>query len=396
MNYVTLPTSAEGPAASQASSAPPEGIVDVATWQRTQADLMRFQELVAQVGRELAEPLTAALERVNALMSTGRIDRAGLKSLLSEMDQARQAGIWCQQISRLSSGRARQSHERVHLTNTIQSVLAHRARELQARGVQVVQAMAPVEVQADAPMLFSLLNGLVDWWLACAHGTIDLRVDIKPWPAHGQLVLRLQHRPADLSDGLKNGEVPGAVNGLTWHLIDQIAQTMGLKVERQVDASTLNLVLEFPHTINPLLAPDPVDEPEQEGFATSLNSKPLAGSHILVVAARRDLRLLIRESVKSMGLIVDFVSSVGEATQFCREALPHAIIFESSLRGQRFDQLIASIRQEVPDFVMVEVLEEGSAFDISSISPNGVARVGREAVLTSLPSALVYELARVM
>jgi CheY-like chemotaxis protein len=380
MNYVTLPTSAEGPAASQASSVPPEGMVDVATWQRTQADLMRFQELVAQVGRELAEPLTAALERVNALMSTGRIDRAGLKSLLSEMDRARQAGIWCQQISRLSSGRARQSHERVHLTNTIQSVLAHRARE----------------VQADAPMLFSLLNGLVDWWLACAHGAIDLRVDIKPWPAHGQLVLRLQHRPADLSDGLKNGEVPGAVNGLTWHLIDQIAQTMGLKVERQVDASTLNLVLEFPHTINPLLAPDPVDEPEQEGFATSLNSKPLAGSHILVVAARRDLRLLIRESVKSMGLIVDFVSSVGEATQFCREALPHAIIFESSLRGQRFDQLIASIRQEVPDFVMVEVLEEGSAFDISSISPNGVARVGREAVLTSLPSALVYELARVM
>lgn len=395
MNYVTLPTSAEGSASVSASSAPPEGMVDVVTWQRTQADLMRFQELVAQVGRELAEPLTAALERVNALMSTGRIDRAGLKSLLSEMDRARQAGIWCQQISRLASGRARQSHERVHLTNTVQSVLAHRARELQGRGVQVVQAMAPVEVQADAPMLFSLLNGLVDWWLACAHGTIDLRLDVKPWPAHGQLSLRMQHRPADLSDGLKDGEVPHAVNGLTWHLIDQIAQSMGLKVERQVDAASLSLMLEFPHTINPLLAPEPVDEPDQ-GFATSLNSKPLAGSHILVVAARRDLRLLIREAVRSMGLIVDFVSSVGEATQFCREALPHAIIFESSLRGQRFDQLIAGIRQEVPDFVMVEVLEEGSAFDISSISPNGVARVGREAVLTSLPSALVYELAKVM
>ncbi len=395
MNYVTLPPSAEGPASAQASSAPAEGMVDVVTWQRTQADLMRFQELVAQVGRELAEPLTAALERVNALMSTGRIDRAGLKSLLSEMDRARQAGIWCQQISRLASGRARPSHERVHLTNTVQSVLAHRARELQGRGVQVVQTMAPVEVLADAPMLFSLLNGLVDWWLACAHGTIELRVDIKPWPAHGQLDVRLNHRPADLSDGLQGGEVPSAVNGLTWHLIDQIAQSMGLKLERQVEAVSLSLSLEFPHTINPLLAPDPVDEPDQ-GFATSLNSKPLAGSHILVVAARRDLRLLVREAVRSMGLIVDFVSSVGEATQFCREALPHAIIFESSLRGQRLDQLVASIRQEVPDFVLLEVLDEGSAFDISTISPTGVARVGREAILTSLPSALVYELARVM
>jgi hypothetical protein len=360
-----------------------------------QADLMRFQELVGQAGRELAEPLTAALERVNALMSTGRIDRAGLKSLLAEVDRARQAGIWCQQISRLSSGRARQSHERVHLTNTVQSTLAHRARELQARGINVAQALEPVEVQVDAPMLFSLLNGLVDWWLTCAHGTVDVKLDIKPWPAHGQLAVRLRHRPADLSDGLPEGEISPAVNGLTWHMIDQIARTMGLKVEREVDAQTAHLVLEFPHTINPLLTePEPADD--DQGFATSVNSKPLAGSHVLVVAARRDLRLLIRESVKSMGLVVDFVSSVTEAVEFCRDALPHAIVYESSLSGQRFDNLIASIRHEVPEFVMVEVLEEGDVFDISTVSPTGVARVGREAVLSSLPSALVYELARVM
>lgn len=370
-------------------------MVDVATWQRTQSDLMRFQELLGLTGRELAEPLTAALERVNVLMSTGRIDRAGLKQLVADVDRARQAGIWCQQIARLASGRARQSHERVHLTNTVQGTLAHRARELQGRGLQVSQSLMPVEVQADAPMLFSLLNGLVDWWLACAHGTIEVKLDIKPWPAHGQLDIRLRHRPADLSDGLPEGGISPAVNGLTWHMIDQISRTMGLKLEREVDAHAVHLVLEFPHTINPLLA-EPEAADDDQGFATSVNSKPLAGSHVLVVAARRDLRLLIRESVKSMGLVVDFVSSVTEATEFCREALPHAIIYESSLSGQRLEQLVAGIRREVPEFVMVEVLEEGSNFDISSVSPTGVARVGREAVLTSLPSALVYELARVM
>lgn len=396
MNYVTLPAVNEA-SPGVGSSTSSDGQVDAATWQRTHADLLRFQELVAQVGRELAEPLTAALERVNALMSTGRIDRAGLKALLAEMDRARQAGIWCQQISRLATGRARQSHERVHLTNTVQSILAHRARELQSRGVQVVQALTPVEVLADVPMLFSLLNGLVDWWLSCAHGVVDVRIDIKPWPAHGQLEVRLHHRPADLSDGLPDGEISPAVNGLTWHLIDQIAQTMGLKVERQIEAATLRLMVEFPHTVNPLLAePEAAADEGDQGFATSLNSKPLAGSHVLVVASRRDLRLLVRESVRSMGLIVDFVSSVGEATQFCREALPHAIVFESSLRGQRFDQLVASIRKEIPEFVLVEVLEEGSLFELSTTTSTGVARVGREAVLTSLPSALVYELARVM
>jgi len=394
MNYVTLPASQDGPSPGLPAMAPPDGMVDAATWQRTQADLMRFQELLAQVGRELAEPLTAALERVNALMSTGKIDRAGLKSLLAEVDRARQAGIWCQQISRLASGRARQSHERVHLTHTVQSTLAHRTRELQARGIQLTQAMQPVEVQADASMLFSLLNGLVDWWLACAHGSVDVRVDIKPWPAHAQLDLRVRYRPLDLADGLRAGEVPPSVNSLTWQLVDQIAQTMGLKVERTIDATSVHLVIEFPQTVNPLLAdPEPHDDHEQ-GFASSINSKPLAGSHVLVVAARRDLRLLIRESVKSMGLVLDFVSSVGEATAFCHEALPHALIFEASLRGQRLDHLIDSIRREVPEIALVEVLEQGSQFDISSVSPTGMARVGREAVLNSLPSALVYELAR--
>lgn len=160
MNYVTLPALDQAAAPPPAQSTAPQGAVDAASWQRTQADLMRFQELVAQVGRELAEPMTAALERLNALMGAGRIDQAGLKALLAEMERARQAGIWCQQISRLATGRARPSHERVHLTNTVQGVLAHRARELQSRGLQVTQAMAPVEVLADAPMLFSLLNGL--------------------------------------------------------------------------------------------------------------------------------------------------------------------------------------------------------------------------------------------
>ena len=134
-----------------------------------------------------------------------------------------------------------------------------------------------------------------------------------------------------------------------------------------------------------------------EGPAIPLGKQgTFAGSHILVVAARRDLRLLIRESVKSMGLVVDFVSSVTEATQFCREALPHAIVFESNLRGQRFDHLVAGIRKEVPEFVVIEVLEEGHAFDISTVSATGMARVGREALLQSLPSALVYELSRTM
>ena len=358
-----------------------------------ECELARWQELLAQAGRELAEPLTTALERVATLTTTGRIDRAGLRTLLEEVDRARQAGIWCQQISRLASGRVRQSHERIHLTNTVQSVLAHRARELQARGIHIVQSLHEVEVQVDASMLHGLLNALVEWWLSCAQGLVDVRINIGPSSDNASLVCQFQHRSPDLPQD-QNGEHNPALDSMSWHLLEQTARTLGLVPQRQIEPSQARLTLEFPRTATALVGPNA--QAQDAGFADSINSKPLAGCHVLVVVARRDVRGLVRESMKSMGLVVDFVNSVSDAVEFCNEGLPHGIVFESSLKTPRFMQMVGSIRQEVPEFVFIELLDEGHTFEISSISPTGMARVGHAAVATSLPSALVYELTRIM
>lgn len=358
------------------------------------AELARWHELTGQIGRELAEPLTAALERVTTLTTTGRIDRAGLRALRDEIDRARQTGIWCQQISRLASGRIRQSHERVHLTNTVQSMLGYRAREMQTRGLQLTQALLPVEVQIDASMLFGLLNAMVDWWLDCAQGMVELRVDTRDWPVRARLHCAFAHqapdRPATSADVIQ-----GRVNTMNWHLLEQTARTLGLVFDRQVDATHARLHLEFPSTV---LNTVQAEEAEQQdhGFVDSVNSKPLAGSHVLVIAGRRDLRLQVREALKAMGLVLDFVSSVREAVEFCREGLPHAIVFEGTQRSRQFEQLADGIRQEVPEFVFIELVDEGRTFDISTISATGMARVGCEGIANALPSALVYELSRVM
>jgi hypothetical protein len=182
---------------------------------------------------------------------------------------------------------------------------------------------------------------------------------------------------------------------MSWHLLEQTARTLGLRHTRQITASQAQLTLEFPRTVHALVADVGLDNSDA-GFADSVNSKPLAGCHVLVVASRRDVRGLVRESIKSMGLVVDFVSSVSDAVAFCQDGLPHGIVFESSLRTPRFMQLVDSVRREVPEFVFIELLPEGQTFEISGISPTGMARVGHSAVATSLPSALVYELTRIM
>jgi hypothetical protein len=265
---------------------------------------------------------------------------------------------------------------------------------MQARGVQLTQSMLPIEVQVDASMLFGLLNALVDWWLDCAHGTVELRVETRNWPVRAQLTCAFTHHPTDHPSPTLEA-IHSRINTMHWHLLEQTARTLGLIYERHVDQTHVRLNLAFPGTLHALMA-DAEHAHDDQGFADSVNSKPLAGSHVLVIAGRRDLRLQIREALKAMGLVLDFVNSVREAVEFCREGLPHAIAFEGALRTSQFEQLAASIRQEVPEFVFIELVTDGRTFDISTISATGMARVGCEGIASALPSALVYELSRVM
>lgn len=353
----------------------------------------RWHRLVSEIGAATATPLTAALERIHALISSGKIDRAGLRALRDEVEQARQAGMVGQQISRFASGRLRQSHERLQLADTLKGVLAHRHRETQSRGIVLSPTLKPAEVIVDASLLFSLLNTVLDWSLAHARSNIEFRIDIKSWPQHAQLVCRFAHRQPDLADGSERAPDAAELESLTWRLLEQTAWTMGLPLDRRDDPLYSTLTIEFPRTAGDEIEGVSTLEID-EGFAPSSNSKPLAGSHVLVVSARRDLRVQVRDALRNMGLIIDFVSSVDEATEFCREGLPHAIIIESIQRGEKFAVLREEISNEVPEFVFIEIIEEGNTFEMSGFSGSNVAKVGRDVIDSSLPSALMFELSK--
>lgn len=355
-----------------------------------EAAVQRWHTLVAEIGAATAAPLTAALERIHALIASGRIDRAGLRALRDEVERARQAGMIGQQITRFASGRLRQSHERLQLADTLKGVLAHRHRETQARGIVLKPALKPAEVIVDASLLFGLLNTTLDWALDHARSSIEFQIDIKSWPAHARLACRFAHRPADQADA---GDVSPALDSLSWRLLEQTAWTMGLPIDREDDALATRLTIEFPRTANDEIEGVSTLEID-EGFAPSTNSKPLAGSHVLVIASRRELRVQIRDALRNMGLIIDFVNSVEEAAEFCRDGLPHAIIVESIQRGERFGRLHDEISAEVPEFVFIEIIEEGNTFEMSGFSGSTVARVGRDVIDSSLPSALMFELSK--
>ncbi len=354
----------------------------------------RWHDLVSQVGAEIASPLTAALERINQLSATGKIDRAGLRELRDEVEQARQIGMIGQQLTRFASGRVRQSHESLQLEEIVTSMLAHRARETQARGIELKPQLKPATVLVDASLLFSLLNTTLDWALSNANDRIDFTIDFRSWPERAILHCRFGHRPLEPRDDVVMPEAPPRLDSLAWRLIEQTAWTMGLVVEREDISGITHLTLEFPHTVTDhsgdAMSVAEIDDPESQ----SGNSKALAGSHVLVVASRREMRVLIRDSLRNMNLLVDMVRSVDEAAIFCREGLPHVIIIESIQRGARFTSFRQEILDEVPDFVFIEVLEQGSTFEMAGANGATMARIGRDVVVSSLPAALMFELSR--
>ena len=362
-------------------------------------DNERWHALVSQIGAEIAAPLTAALSRVNELTTMGRIDRASLRALREEIEQARQVGMIGQQLTRFASGRLRQSHERLQLAETLNGVLAHRKRETQARGIVMKPVLKPAEVIVDPSLLFSLLNTTLDWALLNAQSHIEFKVDIKTWPVHARLACRFAHRPPDQAgdgsagtDPARDGN-PSNLDSLHWRLLEQTAWAMGLPVHREDDAVHTVLTLEFPRTTSDEIEGVSTLELD-DGFAPSTNSKPLAGNHVLIVASRREMRVQVRDALRNMGLIVDFVNTVEEAAEFCREGLPHAIIIESIQNGERFGLLREEISAEVPEFVFIEIIEEGATFEMSGFSGSTMARVGRDVLSSSLPSALMFELSK--
>lgn len=351
-----------------------------------------WQGLVSAFGAEIASPLTAALERINTLTTTGRIDRRGLRALREEVERARQIGMASQQLARLASGRVRQSHERVDLAQTLAGVLTHRSRDIEARGVNIAwqPAVKPVEILIDAPLLFSLLNTTLDWALACARSDIALHIDFKPWPAHARLSCRFAHRPVDqLDDGAPTPGEVSLLDSVHWRLLQQTALTLGVACERGIGAGGTALGFEFPRTVNEAMAGVSMVELD-DGFSSSLHSRPLAGSHVLVIAERRELRTQLRDTLRNMGLLIDCVDSVAQAADFCRDGLPHAVIIDSPLCDERYAALRSGITAEVPRFAFIEITE-GGAVTQHGVS-DGVNRVSRETIAQTLPAALLFEL----
>ena len=354
------------------------------------------QALITQLGSEVATLLSSALERVAVLNTTGRIDRDNLAALHAEIDLARRAGIMGQQVVRLSQGDVPLSHERLDLAALLREALRQRSREIDTQGIEVQQEFTGALVMSDATLLFSLLQTMLDWAFEHAVSRIDIKLEVKNRPAHAVLTLKFAHQPAHTIDNavmpMADAQTP-ELNTMSWRLLQQTAAVLGLMLDRDDPLGKTELQLEFPETLAPRIKPSGTTD-FQEAVSPTLSLNLLAGSHVLVLAARREVRNVVREALRPLSLVLDFAGTVDEVQAQCAEAMPDAVVYEASLGGQRFERVRSELLAVSPRLAFVQIAEQGKAVQVLNQGGRQFTSVGRDAIIESLPEALNFELAR--
>ncbi|MBE0548913.1 MAG: hypothetical protein IH627_14955 [Rubrivivax sp.] len=352
--------------------------------------------LMAQLGREVAGPLSSAAERVAALTATGRITRGELSALRDEIDSARRTAIMAQQASRLVPGRVAVRHVRLDLTALLRVAVRERAREIATQGIEVRQLLAPVEVRSDATLLSSLLRSVLGWSFEHACARIELTLDIASWPAQARLHCAFAYRLADDMAALEASpadRTDASLDTLSWLLLQQTAAVLGIGLGRRDAHGLTELTLEFPATLAPTL-PALQGEAAEDTVPAALDIQSLAGHRVLAVVAQREMRSLMHQALRPLGVMLDFVATVDEARQFCEGGLPHALVYEATPASEPFERLRAELAAEAPRLAFICIVEHGRAFEVLSVGGRPLCCVGRDAIIDSLPAALAFELAR--
>ena len=361
--------------------------------------LPTMADVVARIAAEVSGPLTAALARVRALAGSGSIDRPGLLALRDEIDSARRAGLRGQQIARFAGGRVQTGLERIDLGRLLRGVLTEQAMQANASAVGSRQTLGAAEVMGDPSLVQALLQAAADWSVGLAHSPVEWRLDILPWPVRARVQCRFAHCAPDLAP--TDLPLPAAaytpatrhldrLDTLDWLLLQYTAHIASVVVRRADGPSHCTLVLEFINTVNDTLEGASAVELDDPGSAAPL----MAGSQVLVLAARRDARQQVRAAMHGHDLFVDYVPSVDAASHYCADGAPQVLVYESSFDGAALRALCDRLDLLAPGVALIEIVPTGHGCEMGGPTGHRVTRVGADGLRQMLASVMVLELAR--
>jgi hypothetical protein len=198
----------------------------------------------------------------------------------------------------------------------------------------------------DPGLLSNLVETAIDWAMDnSVHVAVNLA--ISAWPEHGLLSIAATRR-ADPPEPGRNGTASAS---LRWHLLSQIARTMGVILSATNQGIDTTLRLEFARTVKHLEGLTSMEiESSSSDSALHTGTKALAGLRILLISTDAAVRGEVEKACRALGLRADTVATSAKAVRYTERDQPHMIIVDERLRDNEFDALMQDIRRLDPQF----------------------------------------------
>jgi hypothetical protein len=337
-----------------------------------QAAPASLHDVIGQVAAEVATPLTRALERIRTLQAAPGMNTEQLNALHDEVAHARHIGILGQQIARLASGTVRQVLEPVDLQAMLRELLDELRHDGPAATVR--EKLEAASVVADSGLAGALMRSVIDWCSQCATSPIDVTLESRPASTQAVLTCRFT-RSAQHDD---------THEPLSWHLMHFAAAPLGARLDIEDNSEHVALRITLDRLVAAALP----------GQASAADMRLLAGCQLLVVSNDRDIRHQVRRAVQGLDLLVDYVTSVDAAGDYCDDGLPQAVIYASTLSGTSMTRLRNRLGQSAGGPPFIEISPDHGGYEPPSAGERPVRRVAIDELAQGLPAALVIEMTR--
>lgn len=347
----------------------------------------QWPTVVAALSEQAVESSNLILRALDYLVGAGRLRHGEAKALGDAMHQLRATSLRAQQITRLAGGRIRQARERVDLAQLVRQVLQERAPAIEAAGIVVRSDLEPVEVLLDPPVAVSLVNAILDWAMSLGK-QIDLWLAPAEFAGPAELKVRIATPPSAQGAG-RTAHGRRLHDGLHWTLLQQIASSSSLELQRsRKDGATL-LSIAFPRTFLSTAGVACLDLTEQ-GAANSLHP-----TWVLVVAQDERVRTESLTALRKMGIDALAASDLRQARALVRDTRPDVLVTAWDVaRAEiaRFRQDVLGGEERCP---LVEITRDPPSFHLSGFDRFETPKVGRDQLTAELPPTVLFELVKV-
>lgn len=337
--------------------------------------------IIQAVAPALADPLARASTIVQDLVQSGKITRMALHQLGDALADARRVAAQVEELAALEVAGPAGDAEPLRLDMQVSQALARQMPELRRHQVRLQpQDAQSAWVVANPQWLARLLDAAIAW---CTRTQHDLAILIEASGDMGTVLLRLR---------LLAGDAPAAPApthlALTWHSLQALARTSGVRVHWQETGTGGTLTLALERHMDTATESHPGDLVTSHDSLLTSAAVPLAHQRVLLITRHDEVRTEVEHVCASLGAVLDWVATGAAAMRQFAQARADIVLADARSSDASVVRLQQQLRQEAPDFPWITLAAEPRNAALTHWSDDGTMRLSN--LRSELASTLLF------